>query len=245
MTEQTTDDFLGGALRLSQPARGLRAGADGVFLAAAVRAAAGADVLDVGTGVGVVALCLAHRLPGLSVDALEIQPGMAALARENAKQNGLEARVRVVEGDLAAPPAGAGPNSYDIVVSNPPYFEAGRSMASPEAGRATGRTESALDLGNWVRGCLRMAKPRGEIYVVFRAERLAALLGALEGRAGDILVYPLWPKAGVSAKLVIVRARKGGKGPLTLHPGLVLHHGTGGYTDGAEAVLRGGAPLPM
>ncbi|RMF08475.1 MAG: methyltransferase domain-containing protein [Alphaproteobacteria bacterium] len=241
----TTDDFLGGALRLRQPVRGLRGGADGVLLAAAVRASVGMKVLDVGTGVGVVALCLARRQPDLDVDGLEIQPDLAALARENVKLNGMEQRVRILEGDLAQPPDAIAPNSYDMVVSNPPYFAADRSMASPKKERATGRTEGALDLAGWVRCCLRLVKPRGSLCVIFRAERLASLLATLQGRAGDILVYPLWPRQGQAAKLVIVTARKGSRGALTLHPGLVLHDATGAYSEAAEAILRGGAALPI
>lgn len=241
----STDDFLGGAIKLAQPGRGVRAGADSVFLAAAVDGAAGLKVLDVGTGTGIVALCLAKRVKGVSVDGLELQPDLAALARENVTRNGLQDWVRIFDGDLAAAPADIARNSYDVVTSNPPYFGAGAATASPEASRAVARREGALSIHGWVRECLRFLKPRGFFYVVYRADRLDALLAGLQGRAGDIVVFPLWPRGGVPAKTMIVRARKGGKGPLTLSPGLVLHDASGAYTDAAEAVLRQGAALSM
>ncbi len=58
-------------------------------------------------------------------------------------------------------------------------------------------------------------------------------------------LLPLWPRAGRAAKLVILRALRGGRGPMRLLPGLVLHAPAGGFSAQAEAVLRGGAALAM
>lgn len=99
----TTDSLLGGRVVLRQPAHGYRAATDPVLLAAAVPAAAGDCVLDLGCGVGAAALCLAARVPGLRLSGLEVAPGLAALARANAAANGAEMTVH--EGDVAAPPA--------------------------------------------------------------------------------------------------------------------------------------------
>lgn len=247
MTAYTDDAFLDGRLRVLQPQKGLRAGSDAVFLAAAVVAVAGIGerVLDVGAGCGIVALCLAARLPGVAVDALEVQPEFADLARQNAERNGFEDRISVHLGDLAAPPSATPRNVYAQVVTNPPYYEAASTFAPPDAAKATGHVEGHLDTVHWVRACLKFLKSKGWLTVIHRADRLADVLAGLAGRAGDVTVYPLWPKAGTAAVRVIVRARKGGKGPLTLHPGLVLHGADGAYTATAEQVLRQGAPLPM
>ena len=56
-------------------------------------------------------------------------------------------------------------------------------------------------------------------------------------------MLPLWPKAGVAAKLVLARATKAGRGPFRLLPGLVLHEADGRFTPAADAVLRDGAAL--
>ena len=94
----TEDRFLGGRLRLYQPARGVRAGSDAVLLAAAVAANAGQSALDVGCGVGPAALCLARRVAGIMVTGLEIQPALAELARRNAALNRLDDRITIVTG---------------------------------------------------------------------------------------------------------------------------------------------------
>ena len=113
------DGFLGGRLRIAQPVRGYRAGADAVMLAAACPARPGESVLELGCGAGVALLCLGARVPGLALTGLELQPAYAALARRNAAANGIAARV--AEGDLAHMPALLRGESFDHVIANPPY----------------------------------------------------------------------------------------------------------------------------
>ena len=68
--ELSDDRLLGGRLRFSQPRRGYRTAIDPVLLAAAVAAESAETVLDVGTGTGATALCLAARVPGCMVVGL-------------------------------------------------------------------------------------------------------------------------------------------------------------------------------
>ena len=90
------DAVLGGRLRLRQPKRGHRVGHDAILLAAACPREPGDKVVDLGAGVGAAGLALAARVPGTTVTLVEIDPKLAALAGENARLNGLEARVRAV-----------------------------------------------------------------------------------------------------------------------------------------------------
>ncbi len=104
----------------------------------------------------------------------------------------------------------------------------------------------APGLEAWVRfGCV-MARDRGTITMVHRADRLDDLLAVLRGRAGGITVYPLWPdRSAKPAARVLVQAVKGSHAPMRLAQGMVLHEDGGGYTPEADAVLRHGAPLPI
>jgi len=77
-----------------------------------------ASVLDVGTGSGAIAIALAHERPGLTVTALDCSEEALAVARHNARRNGVAQRVACVEGDLKRLP----PGPYDMIVSNPPYI---------------------------------------------------------------------------------------------------------------------------
>jgi tRNA1(Val) A37 N6-methylase TrmN6 len=236
--DTTEDAILGGQLRLRQPAKGYRTGIDPILLAAA--APASARALDLGCGTGAAALCLARRLPEVEVAGLEIQPGLAALAKENVRLNGLEARIRILEGDLLQPPMLLS-GDFDLVMANPPFHAAGQATAPADSGRALGHVEGVADLARWIGQALKLAGPKGLLLLIHRPERLGDLLALLEGRAGGITVFPLWPGSGRPARRILLLARKGSAAPLSLAAGLVLHEADGRYTAAADAVLRGAA----
>ena len=242
----TEDRLLGGQVSLRQPAAGYRAGIDPVALAAAVPAGKGDTVLDIGSGVGAAALCLAARVPECRVYGVEIQRDLVRLAAENVALNGFEGRIEVMVGDLTRPPPRLAAGSFHHVMSNPPYRAAGGGNPPPNAGKATSTIEAAGDLADWVDFCVRMVRHKGSVTFIHRADRLDELLAYLRHKTGGLAVYPLWPTADRArpAKRVIVQAIKGGAGPLKLLPGLILHEGDG-YTPEAEAVLRHGAGLTL
>ncbi|MCR6630609.1 MAG: methyltransferase [Magnetospirillum sp.] len=128
------DHFLDGRLVIRQPVDGYRAGSDPVFLAAAVPARAGQCVLDLGCGVGTAGLSLLVRVP-VSVVGLELQPGLARLARANAEANGFGERFQVVEGCLTEPPEAAPYHHFDHVITNPPWYEPGTIRPPPPRAR--------------------------------------------------------------------------------------------------------------
>lgn len=240
----TEDGLLDRRIRLRQPARGYRAGSDAVLLAAAVPARAGQRVLDVGAGAGAVSLCLAWRCAEVEVVGLERSADMAALAAENTVANGLDGRVSTICGDVADPPEAVRRDRFDHVMTNPPFYEADAGTMSPERLKADAHAETAVPLQAWLAFCLKRLKPGGSLTVIHRASRLPAILAALEGRAGDIGILPLWPAAGRPAKRVIVQARAGSRGPARLLPGLVLHDDDGD-TPRARSLLRDGAALSL
>lgn len=246
-TELTCDDFLGGRLRILQPARGYRAGADAVMLAAACPAAPGETVLELGCGAGVASLCLARRVGDLELTGLERQAEYAALARRNAEANALP--LTVIEGDLAAPPHLLKGASFDHVLMNPPFFLGG--TAALDGGRAIARREET-PLAMWVDAALRRLKPKGWLTVIQRADRLDGLIYGLHGRAGALTILPLAAREGREAGRVILWARKGGRAPLRLLAPFVIHKAARHEADGedltpeAAAVLREAAPIrPM
>lgn len=243
MDSISEDTLLGGRLRLRQPRDGYRAAIDPVFLAAAVPATAGDVVLDIGSGVGAASLCLAARVEGCRVFGLEMQGALVGLARENAELNGMSGRVEPLIGRLEQPPPRLAPGSFHHVMTNPPFQEAGTGTASPIPGKALANQEGSVDLQAWMRFAINMLRPKGSLVVVYRADRLDDLLAALQGKIGEIVILPLWPKAGRPAKRILLRARKGIASPLCLLPGLILHEEDGRYTPKAEAVLRHGGGL--
>jgi len=239
----TEDTLLGRRVRLKQPAQGYRAAIDPVLLAAAVPAAGSDSVLDIGCGAGAASLCLAARVPACRITGIELQPALVRLAAENAELNGVAARFTVMAGDIMRPPPRLAPGSFDHVMANPPYMETEAGSPSPHPAKAAANFEGAADLAQWVRLALAMARGRGSVTFIHRADRLEHILGLLAGKAGGIVVFPFWPGNGKPAKRVIVHARRGIETPTRLLPGMTLHLGDGRYTAVAEAVLRDGAAI--
>ena len=235
----TDDTLLDGRVRLRQPRQGLRAGHDAVLLAAAIPAKPGQVVLEAGCGSGAAFLCLMARVPQLTIIAVERDPMLAALARDNAALNGWADRVTVIVGDVADAVLRHALPRYDHAFANPPYWPAG--TPPPGALRAGATHADAVPLSAWA-GLLATGLPmRGSVTLVLPAARFADGLAALaEAGCGSPALLPLWPRAGVAAKRVLLAARRGGKGPGRVLPGLVLH-GEAGPTAEADAALRGGA----
>jgi tRNA1(Val) A37 N6-methylase TrmN6 len=216
-----------------------------VFLAAAVPAEPNQQVLDLGCGSGAASLCLAARLPGCHITGLELQRDLARLAGDNAALNGMGDRLSAIAGNLLRPPPRLSPGTFDHVMANPPFIEAGRGTAAPDPAKAAASIEGEASLADWVRFALVMARDKGSITFIHRADRIDALLGCIAGRAGEVVVFPLWPGAGQPASRVLVRARKQIRAPARLAPGLVLHEPDGRFTPDAESILRAGAGLSL
>lgn len=246
--ETTTDGFLGGALSITQPKRGYRAGVDPVLLAAAVSASAGARVLDIGCGVGVAGLCLAHRVPGIALAGLELVPELAALARTNGAANDIDFSVHT--GDVSAMPAALRSESFDHVITNPPYFDRSKGSAAPGL-KETSMGEQ-VPLAVWIDAAIRRLKPKGRLTLIQHAVRLPEVLAACDDRLGALQVLPLASRRGRAADRVIVHAIKGARGAFSLLAPLVLHTGDQHTHDGeadycpqVRVVLRNGAALPV
>lgn len=242
--ELTLDRLLGGRLRLWQPRAGYRAATDPVLLAAAVAARPGQAVLELGCGAGAGLLALGLRVPDLALAGVERQADYAALAQRNAAENGLA--VQVFQADLTRLPPEAR-RAFDQVLMNPPWFDPADPAAADPGRDAAQREETPLEA--WIAAGLARLAPGGWLTLIHRAERLPAILSALQGPAGAIAVRPLAPRAGRPAGRVLVQARKGARGPFRLLAPLVLHAGDAHpgdrdhFTPQAQAVLRDGAAL--
>lgn len=250
MTQTSCDLFLDGQVELLQPVDGYRAATDPVLLAASIPAKSGQKVLDVGCGVGAAAFCLVARVADVLVCGIEIQEELVKIAQKNIDLNNRVDQVRIVQGDLTQRPMDPEPNSFDHVMANPPFYAAGSGHRPPNEIKARAHMEEDSRLQDWVNYMLRMAKPKGTVTFINRVERLEETLVALQGRLGELLIYPIW-SANPSgpdkkpAKRFILQGRKGLKSPLQFMPGLVMHHEDGGYMPQAVDVLKHGQRLDL
>jgi tRNA1(Val) A37 N6-methylase TrmN6 len=248
-TAVTDDAVLDGRLRLLQPRRGHRVGHDAILLAAATGGEAREHAVELGAGVGAAGLALASRVPGLTVTLVEIDPSLVALAAENASRNGLAERVRSVGLDVgggarAFAAAGLAAGAANRVLMNPPFHDPARHNASPDPRRRLAHLAGS-ELDPWVRCAARLLRPGGMLTLIWRADGLPDVLGALGARFGAITVLPVHPRPDAAAIRILVRAQEGSRMPLSLLPGLSLHDAAGRPSAAAEDVLRGAAALPL
>ena len=248
--ETSQDSLLNGAVSLRQPKSGYRVAVDPVFLAAAVPLRAGQNILDAGCGVGAVALCLAHRARrlepgGVRISALEVEPALAELARQNVADNSFEETVFVETGDILAPPQSLGRGSFDQLVMNPPYMEEGAADIAGDPGRRQAHVEGPARLESWIAFAHDMLRVKGRLTLIHRADRMDAILACLYGKFGEITLFPLWPGQGKAAKRILVSARKGVSSAARMASGLVLHDPSGDYSDAAREVLHGRSALDL
>ena len=245
----TEDAVLGGRLVLRQPRKGHRVGHDAILLAAACSARSRHRMIELGAGVGAAGLAVARRVDDLKLTLVEVDPALAALARENAERNGLAERTCVICLDVTASPADfavAGLSAHgeaDHVLMNPPFNPA--HNPSPDHSRRLAHAVADETLPRWLEVAAWLLRPTGVLTLIWRADGLDAVLAALAAAFGGLRILPIHPKPDAPAIRVLVRAVKESRAPLALLPGFALTDGLGRPTPAAEAVMREGAVLPL
>lgn len=217
----TDDTLFNGRVICRQHRNGYRFSVDAGLLAHFCRPAAQAKVLDLGCGCGVIGLILCHRFPELHLAGLELQPALAELARSNVQANHLQERFTVQEGDLRKIREFVQPESFDLVVSNPPYHRPGSGRISQADERALARHELCASPDLVLAAAAFAVRNRGAVCCIYPAERLATVLAAMlrrrlvPKRLQPVCSYPEDDRA----RLVLIEAVKnGGEGLLFLPP---------------------------
>ncbi len=235
------DTLLNGNVRLRQPREGFRAAIDTVLLAAAVPATSGQKILELGTGSGAAALCLAQRVEGVKITGIDVNPKAIALAIENIQLNKAAEKIDVTRGDVADRLPSQFDAAFDQVMMNPPYLPDSSSHVSPNPDRALATMEAGADLKRWLKYGHDALRHKGYLTVIHRADRLDEVIQCLSPNLGGVTVFPLWPRGGEEAKRVIIQLRKGVRTPARILSGLAIHNQDGSYTGAAATVLRGAA----
>jgi tRNA1(Val) A37 N6-methylase TrmN6 len=248
LTDITEDAFLGGQLRLRQKRSGHRAGHDAILLAAATEAHAGDRVVDLGAGIGTAGLALARRVAGVKLSLVEIDPELAELARANAAGNAIAAEVMVLDvtADASAFAVhGLGPDSVDVVLTNPPFNDPARHRGSPDQMRHAAHVATEETLHAWVHAARRILRSNGALTLIWRADGITEVLAALSRGFGSLAILPVHGEAGRPAIRVLVRAIKGGRAPTRLLPGLMLNEESRVPKKEVRDILEGRAVLPL
>lgn len=198
---------------------------DSMALAAFVKLPRNAKVLDLGSGCGTLGLLLCASDPGCIVTGIELAPDAHEAALENISRNGLSARLSSICADLRTIPIE--PGSFQICISNPPYFSGGpASRIAPLA-----RRDDTCSLDALCASAAKALKYGGDFFLVHKPERLAevcacAVSHGLEPKKLCLVRH----KAGSDASLILIHCRKGAK-PGLLWEEWALHDENGVPTE--------------
>jgi len=238
----TDDTLFQGNLICQQSREGYRFSVDAVLAAHFAVPKPGSQILDLGCGCGVIGLILAHRYPDITVCSLELQEKLATLAQENGARNGFADRFRVLRGDVCAIATLLPPESFDLVVCNPPYRKKDSGRINLDDQAACARHELSAAVGDFVRASAFCVKNRGRVVFIYPAGRCNALLAALQQhRLVPKRLQPIYSYPGTaSARLVLVEALKnGGEQSEILAPFYIFERKNGAFTPAMQALYRG------
>lgn len=203
-------------------------GTDSVLLADFVRLPPAASVADLGGGVGTLGLLLCARHPDCRVDGVELQSPAVMAAQDAIRENGMEGRVSVVQGDLRQIADFSPAGRYDAVVANPPYFPAGNGAAAASESLALARTELGCTLADVCRAAAWLLHWGGRFFLVHRPERLCDLVTELRGnRLEPKRLRLVRHRSDAPPCLVLLESRLGGNSGLTIGPDLLLRDADG------------------
>jgi len=236
----TKDAVFDGRITLVQPRTGYRFGLDALLLGDFAQVGPGQTVVDLGAGVGVIALALARRMERGRVLAVEVQPRLAECARLNVAQNACDSLVQVLEMDWTelTPDHCSGP--VDLVVSNPPYRALGTGRVNPNKEEAGARHEIHGSAATAAQTAAGLLKTGGRLAVIYPAARLIGLVQVLKTAGFEPKRLRLvHSRPGEKARLALLEACLGGGEELEVAPPLFVYQKKREYSVEVRAILAG------
>ena len=224
------DDLQLDSLEIIQRKDGYKFSTDSVLLANFAKAKKNDIYVDLCSGSGVVAILFSWKNKINKSYAVEIQQGLADMAKRSILHNGLSDKIEVLNQDLSETVNVLGHESVDVITVNPPYNEVGQTSETDEIAIAT--HEIKTNLHAIVKASSKLLKFGGKLFMVHRADRLTDIL--YECRANKLEPKTLrivYPKASKEPNLVLIEATKGGKSGLKIQKPLILSNEDGSETD--------------
>jgi tRNA1(Val) A37 N6-methylase TrmN6 len=220
-----------GVVSITQPGKGFRFTLDSLLLADFCRIKPRDRILEPGAGTGIISILLARKFPEARFVADEVESQAFTLLCQNIEQNLLVEAVTPLDRDIQSLGRSIAPDSFDVLIANPPYTKGGTGRKSPSLERQTARQDQAASLPCWL-DLQTLLKNKGKYFLVFPASRSAELMSLLRERGLEPkrlrTVHPFQNKP---ASLVLMEAIKTKGVGLDILPPLIVHDNSGGYTE--------------
>ena len=226
------DDLQCDGLKLIQRPDAFRFGTDSVLLADFAAPRKDERAVDLGCGTGAIALLMAGHQPRMTVDAVELQPDVADMARRSVALNGLESRVRVHCVDMREAWHALGAGRCSLVVCNPPYGRRGAALESRSEAVRIARHEGDLTPSAVARAAAMLLKNGGRFCAIYPAPRAYELMRAMDASGiAPKRLRTVHGVAGRAPKFVLLEGVKQGGAGLHWLPPLVLRNEDGTFTE--------------
>lgn len=237
---ETIDGLFRNKVRVIQASKGYRVSEDALILTWFAKPNPRDLVLDVGAGCGVIAFGLAIKNPSVHLVGLEIQDGLVGRAQRGVKLNDLSSRVFVVKGDLRNSDSFFRRDVFDMVVSNPPYYQSGSGRVSLMSEKAVSRHQIMMPLADLFMVSSRLLKPCGKLCLIYPAKGAHQLDKAAEA-SRMIINRKMWIRTQEEAEpvLLCVEAHKSNSHQNLIEDTICLYDSNGTRTLQAEAILAG------
>ena len=230
--KERLDDLQLSGLRIIQDPERFCFGMDAVLLSGFVKAKRGDELLDLGTGTGILPLLLSAKTQCGHLTGLEIQEESADMARRSVALNHLEKKISIVTGDLKEAGTIFAPASFDCITCNPPYMIGNHGIQNPEAPKAIARHEILCTFEDVAAATEKLLKSGGKFFLVHRPFRLAEIIVTLTKHKLEPkrmrLVYPFADK---EPNMVLIEAVRGGNSRMTVEAPLILFEAPGIYSQ--------------
>ncbi len=221
---------------LIQNKKGLTYGTDAYLLSAFIKARKSGRAAEIGSGSGIISLLLAQRGRFAKIYALEVQEYYASLTARNAALNGLSHIVEAIHTD-----ARDFKTECDTVFMNPPYMKVGDGKRNEDDGKYAARHELNGGISELCRAASGMLKFGGELYAVYRPDRLSDLIFAMKesGIEPKVLCF-VHQSTKHSPCLVLVCGKKGGKSGMSILRPLFLTDCDGNESEDCKYIYENG-----
>ncbi|MBE5940753.1 MAG: tRNA1(Val) (adenine(37)-N6)-methyltransferase [Lachnospiraceae bacterium] len=218
--------------KIIQSKDGFCFGMDAVLLTFFAKVKAGENVIDLGTGTGIIPILLEAKTEGKHFTGLEIQEKSVHMARRSVEFNSLQDKIDIVEGDIKEAPAIFGRASFDVVTSNPPYMNDMHGIKNPDMPKAIARHEVLCTLEDVVSGAAALLKQNGRFYMVHRPHRLVEIINTLtKYKLEPKRIQMVHPFIDKEANMVLIEAVKGGGSMVKMEQPIIVYDEPGKYTN--------------
>lgn len=207
-------------------------GIDAVLLSSFTKVKKDEEVLDLGTGNGVIPLLLEAKTKGKHLTGLEIQEYSADMAKRSIILNDLQDKIEIRLGDIKEASNIFGPASFDVVTCNPPYMTVDHGIVNPDDSKAIARHEILCTLEDIVGQTSKLLKEKGRFYMVHRPFRLIEIIKTLtDHKIEPKRIRMVHPYIDKEPTMVLIEGIKGGRSRVKVDPPLIVYRDKNVYTQ--------------